>query len=177
MAISVKLVTPGRHAISNALVDLREHLGETQQQFANRIGAAVTTVARWETKRPPKGKILAQLEQAARNSGAVDIAEFFHTTLQKELGGGAFDPIRKARMNPWRLYTSEMLTQVFQEFIERSNARGSVVTAVRLEFDTGHGNTTVLDVAPPEIQTVKRNGKWSKQKIRLPRGPRFQIIG
>jgi transcriptional regulator with XRE-family HTH domain len=47
--------------ITKAVRDLRHHFGDTQQQFAQRMGTAVITIARWETKRPPSGESLQKL--------------------------------------------------------------------------------------------------------------------
>ena len=56
-------------SVSDAVRKLRKELGESQQQFAYRMKTAIRTVARYETVRPPKGKVLRQLAvMAAENN-------------------------------------------------------------------------------------------------------------
>lgn len=40
--------------VAKAVRELRQVLGETQQDFAYRMNTAIRTIARWETIRPPK---------------------------------------------------------------------------------------------------------------------------
>ena len=75
-----------RNPISAAMIRLRRALGDNQQQFANRTKTAVTTIARYETSRPPKGKILAQFARMAEEAGHHDIAKIFSEALEGELG-------------------------------------------------------------------------------------------
>jgi transcriptional regulator with XRE-family HTH domain len=164
-----------RHDVSLALIELREHLGETQPQFANRIGVAVTTIARYETQRPPRGQMLARLEQVARSEGHTKCANTFRFALEKELGSGAFDLTRKQRRNPWRLYGRDQLMQVYDEFVGEINRDGDTVVAIRMEFDAGNGGTVLADIAPPEIQPVTKKGKTTAVKVPIMRGPRLQI--
>jgi transcriptional regulator with XRE-family HTH domain len=50
-----------RHPLSEAVIELRTSLGDTQQQFAERLHTALSTVARYETSRPPAGGMLLRL--------------------------------------------------------------------------------------------------------------------
>src|SRR5271156_458013 len=75
-----------RNPTSEAVVHLRQALGESQQQFANRNQTAITTIARYETSRPPKGKALAQFARLAEEAGRHDIASVFERALENELG-------------------------------------------------------------------------------------------
>jgi transcriptional regulator with XRE-family HTH domain len=75
-----------RDPISDAVIRLRQALGDSQQQFANRTGTAVGTVARYETSRPPKGKVLARFARLAEEAGRHDIAKNFAEALEGELG-------------------------------------------------------------------------------------------
>ena len=73
---------------------LRNAIGETQQQFAQRIGTTVTTVARYETNRPPKGAALEQLSALARSVGKLEIAYVFERESAREFRRQYFgDPI------------------------------------------------------------------------------------
>ena len=86
--------------VSDAVRKLRESLNQTQQEFAQRLGTAITTIARWETTRPPKGKALSDLSALAHDSAALnsdskqgdsatlfrELATLFRNALAKELG-------------------------------------------------------------------------------------------
>jgi transcriptional regulator with XRE-family HTH domain len=73
-------------SVTEAVRKLRIALGESQQQFAYRMGAAIRTIARWETTRPPKGKTLVQLASIAAQAGFEREADFFRKQLRRELG-------------------------------------------------------------------------------------------
>jgi transcriptional regulator with XRE-family HTH domain len=84
---------PDRNTVSAAVRQLRGELGESQQQFASRMQTAIRTIARYETVRPPKGKVLRQLEQLALENRQVELARIFRIALVEEMGGiPLFDP-------------------------------------------------------------------------------------
>jgi transcriptional regulator with XRE-family HTH domain len=56
---------------------LRERLGDTQQEFAVRLGIALASVARYETSRPPSGQALLTFEDLARQNGLLELAALF----------------------------------------------------------------------------------------------------
>ncbi len=66
---------------AEAIKQLRTHLCESQQQFSNRLGVAVRTVARYEAAKPPSGHVLLRLAQIANESGREDLR---HTFLEAE---------------------------------------------------------------------------------------------
>jgi transcriptional regulator with XRE-family HTH domain len=68
---------------------LRMALGDTQPQFAGRLGLALPTVVRYEHSRRPRGKALALLEQIATANGLEEFATFFRKALNDELGAPA----------------------------------------------------------------------------------------
>jgi transcriptional regulator with XRE-family HTH domain len=154
-----------RHRLSRALITLREQLGETQQKFADRVGLTVTTIARYETQRPPRGQMLARLEQVARSEGHAECANTFLSALEKELGSGALSLTAKQRRNPWRLYGRDQLTQVYDEFVGEINRQGDTVVGIRMEFDGGKGQTILADIAIPETQPVTKKGKTTSVKV------------
>jgi DNA-binding transcriptional regulator YiaG len=56
--------------LSKTVWELRQHLGVTQEKFAQRLGTAVVTVARWETSRAPSTHAsLQKLYECARAEG------------------------------------------------------------------------------------------------------------
>jgi transcriptional regulator with XRE-family HTH domain len=72
--------------VSKAVRELRQTLHESQQAFAYRMQTAVRTIARYETVRPPRGSVLAQLEGIALETGRADLAVVFRQALTQELG-------------------------------------------------------------------------------------------
>ena len=70
-------MTDGALELTEAVKSLRLSLGESQQQFSNRLGIALGTVARYETKNPPKGPVLLTLADTARKAQRWDLARVF----------------------------------------------------------------------------------------------------
>ncbi len=77
--------TRKRTPVSERVVALRAALGYNQQQFAVMLGASITTVARWETSRPPSGKALVQLSRLAHDEGLFEFSWDFVNDLASEL--------------------------------------------------------------------------------------------
>jgi transcriptional regulator with XRE-family HTH domain len=74
-----------------AVKALRESLGMTQQRFAQETGAAINSIARYETGRRPKALMLRKLEELAANNQEFDLAAVFGQALQQEIGIRVFD--------------------------------------------------------------------------------------
>jgi transcriptional regulator with XRE-family HTH domain len=70
--------------LSGAVTRLRKALGQTQQQFAQTLGTAVTTIARYETSRNPSGTVLVRLKNLARAAGLEDLDNIFYSALLNE---------------------------------------------------------------------------------------------
>jgi transcriptional regulator with XRE-family HTH domain len=67
-----------RHEVCHAIRELRHASGLTQQAFANRIGAAIRSVARWEAGgSPPRGEVLKTLADLGDEIGRPWLAEKF----------------------------------------------------------------------------------------------------
>lgn len=113
-----------RGPISEAMIKLRQALGDNQQQFANRTKTAVTTIARYETIRPPKGRILAQLARIAETAGRHDIAKIFDEALQSELGTmearltATEQVLSSAMIDVYRAAPNQLITAI-EELIKR----------------------------------------------------------
>jgi transcriptional regulator with XRE-family HTH domain len=69
-----------------ATKELRERLGITQQEFAHKLGLAISSVTNYERVREPTGRSLAQLMQLADEHGHADLAKVFNKALSDELG-------------------------------------------------------------------------------------------
>lgn len=74
-----------------AVRKLRTAVGDTQPQFAERLGLALPTVVRYEHSRRPRGKVVADMEQIAVANGLDDLASLFRNALSDELGPPAGD--------------------------------------------------------------------------------------
>jgi transcriptional regulator with XRE-family HTH domain len=59
-------------------------MGLTQPEFANRVGVAIRTIARWEKDQPPHGQALIKLAQLADSRGRKDMAESFVAALRSD---------------------------------------------------------------------------------------------
>lgn len=174
---------PRRSVVSQALIELRKLIGETQQQFANRLGTAITTIARYETTRPPRGRVLVRLEQIARSKGHKKCARAFRSALEKEFGvqAPAIRVARKGRVplleNPLTIYQRGQLQAAFDRYVGEINRDGDTVVEIRLEFETDKGHTQRAYIAPPQYQSITRKGKTTRKRIPRMLGPSFQIYG
>jgi transcriptional regulator with XRE-family HTH domain len=75
--------------VSVAVRGLRNSLDETQHQFANRLGTSIRTIARWETRYPPRGKALGALLNLAHNQKQFELALVFDRAQSGKLSVGA----------------------------------------------------------------------------------------
>jgi len=71
---------------SEAVRELRSHLGESQQTFSNRLGLSIATIVKYEAGREPTGRALLGLAHTAREAGRHDLASVFMRTLVRSLG-------------------------------------------------------------------------------------------
>lgn len=76
-------MTPEEREVAEAIKALRAQLGESQQQFSNRLGVVVRTVARWELEQPPKGDVLLRLFDLSQEVGREDLMRVFAKALNK----------------------------------------------------------------------------------------------
>lgn len=65
---------------------LRQHLGDTQQAFANRLQLSIRAIANYEKDRRPTGMALASLARAAAAADRQDLVNTFMSALVEELG-------------------------------------------------------------------------------------------
>ncbi len=72
--------------VSRAVVALRTALGQTQQQFAQTLGTAITTIARYETDRSPRSNALAKLFSVAHHHKLDDLKRTFAKALAADIG-------------------------------------------------------------------------------------------
>jgi transcriptional regulator with XRE-family HTH domain len=72
-----------RSKISSTLIRLREHFGESQEKFADRLQVALATLGRWESSSPPTGRSLDRLAQIAVQSSREDLAKQFRAAFRR----------------------------------------------------------------------------------------------
>jgi transcriptional regulator with XRE-family HTH domain len=103
-------------SVSEAVRQLRSTLGLTQQAFAVEMGTALTTIARWETVRSPRGRTLNLLAQRAEKTERPDLAATFRRELMAELGFALRSQFRYAvRHQRQAASGAEALQSVVQE--------------------------------------------------------------
>lgn len=77
-----------RQPASEAVIALRKHMGLTQQRFAVEILlTSITTIARWETGRPPRGEMLLKLSSAAEKQRRPDLSATFFSFFMDDVIG------------------------------------------------------------------------------------------
>src|SRR5579884_1076946 len=74
-----------QNEVTRAVRHVRDALGLTQQEFASRLGMAISSVVRYELSRPPKGKVLARFRRFAQEHGLDEYADVFRHALAIEL--------------------------------------------------------------------------------------------
>jgi transcriptional regulator with XRE-family HTH domain len=68
----------------DAVKKLRESLGLSQEEFAQKVGVTVRTIARYENDLPPKGAALARLHLFANDAGQTAVAKAFESEMGRE---------------------------------------------------------------------------------------------
>ena len=72
--------------INEAVRKLRLALGDTQQQFAQRLGLAISSVVRYELTSEPGPAVLVQLANLAAERDLPEVAEPLNRALLNDLG-------------------------------------------------------------------------------------------
>jgi transcriptional regulator with XRE-family HTH domain len=75
-----------RSPISEAVLAIRLATNDTQQQFAQRMCLAISTVVRYEITRPPKGAALNRFFQLAEELHRPDLIRALATAILLESG-------------------------------------------------------------------------------------------
>jgi transcriptional regulator with XRE-family HTH domain len=142
-------VVPREKKLAEAVRNLRTTLNETQQQFSDRLGVVVRTVARYEVEKPPSGDILLTLSKIAGEAGRSDLAKVFDDAYSTG-AASARTPLAEA-IRRFRLTFGE--TQ--QEFADRTGL--SIGTIARYETS-----------APPSVVALKRLSELAREN-KLPK--------
>jgi transcriptional regulator with XRE-family HTH domain len=72
---------PGTPTVTQAVRQLRIKLGDTQQEFAQRLGLAISTVVRYESTRPPRPGVLKRYYALAVENNLYDVAAMFQEAI------------------------------------------------------------------------------------------------
>ncbi len=124
-------VKPAKQSdVGAAVRDLRTALGESQEQFAARLGTAVRTISRYEAPQPPKGGTLLRLLQIAREHHVDSAAATFAAALREELE----ELIRESGfLEILREQIEKEFTPVLMKTVEERIAAGLVDVTLREE--------------------------------------------
>jgi transcriptional regulator with XRE-family HTH domain len=76
--------------IAAGVKELRQRVGDTQQQFANRLGLAISSIVRYEAGKNPDTAILLKLWDTAEKADLPAIAEMFRRALLQDVGAVAY---------------------------------------------------------------------------------------
>jgi transcriptional regulator with XRE-family HTH domain len=88
----------------------------TQQEFAISLGVAITTVARYETGRSPRGRILSKFAELAAENGRPDLSGIFKRRSVAELGSALGEEFRE-----WlRMYRRSLSEEEYRRVKELS---------------------------------------------------------
>lgn len=73
--------------VQEAMRELRSQLGISQEKLARQLDLTLKTISRYETVKPPTGKVLTKLHDLAANAGRSDLAKVFGlAAAEAELG-------------------------------------------------------------------------------------------
>ncbi len=142
-------MAPEEKKLAEAVRSLRASLNETQQQFSDRLGVVVRTVARYELEKPPSGDALLALSKIAEKAGRSDLADVFQKAYSTVLTSTR-TPLAEA-IRRFRLTFGE--TQ--QQFADRTGL--SIATIARYETN-----------ARPSDEALKRLSELAREN-RLPK--------
>jgi hypothetical protein len=121
--------------VHRAVLDLRHHLKQTQQEFAWTMGLSISGLQNYEKNRVPETKQLMAFRRAADNAGRADLAAVF----------------RQALADNSRLGPAYELIETDNAF--ESMAAGILLTAIR----TSHPSARILI---GEIAVILKGMNW-----------------
>lgn len=150
-------------SVAQAIRDLRVHQGETQEEFAKKIGVNVSTLVRYETfVQQPKYLIIAKLAQHAQNIGLPDTALFFQE-VYKEKGEKAYrtKALRSAGIIP-RFDAIKQSTERLTKESER------LIKTIQLRVEDAPNDPEIpriLNAAKPTLDALTRTIEHLKRIV------------
>ena len=155
--------------VTAAVRALRQSLGESQQQLAFRMKTAIRTIARYETTRPPKGKVLAHFKQIAAENGREDLAEVFAQALAEELKLPSFSGFNldvTAKNQREEFYGSVMLAMLrnpeYQRLMQKFNKLAA--EPIRKTIEIIRREEESRSKWQQFIENAKKAGIWRESK-------------
>jgi transcriptional regulator with XRE-family HTH domain len=122
-----------RSEASRAVIALRNALKKTQQEFAVEVvKTAISTIARWETKDPPKGDALLQLADVASQNNQPNLSMDFEL-----------------------LYFAEVMPRLRNKRIRKPGCPGYVICAFDNSKDAAAAAEFLLNAAEDLAQLAK----------------------
>jgi transcriptional regulator with XRE-family HTH domain len=122
--------------LCEAVRALRLALGDTQQQFANRLEMAISTVVRYESTRAPRGEALSKLYHLAVEKGYLRVASMFEMALLAEMGR----PVTLARVIDLSLRALKNALVVLE-----GNPKKEALPIVRNRIETAISFLSIVD--------------------------------
>jgi len=141
--------------VRRAVRELRFRVGETRQQFADRLSIGIATVNRYELTSSPHGRMLVKLARIAEENRLPVLAQIFDRALNEELGLPPRTDLpagrpRLTRQNPVRPPCRlEEVAQRYSELKRSITGRGFQITAIQLHVFSSEGREYVEDLALP----------------------------
>jgi transcriptional regulator with XRE-family HTH domain len=159
-------------------------LGQTQQQFAQTLNTAITTIARYETGRSPQGWFLARLAEVAGQNNLTELATIFRGALVKELGSWdstGYTLAIEPKDDVERLYVSAVLVVLrnseFTRLIPQLNNVLAKVAKLSIEKLEWHKKNKELQRIVREMATAGKTPDEIASRIGLPVQEVRQFLG
>jgi transcriptional regulator with XRE-family HTH domain len=161
--------------LSQAVKQLREALGQTQQQFAQTLHTAITTIARYETGRAPQGRFLARLAEVANQNNLTDLAKSFRDALTRELGvweTTGYDLLIEPKTDTERLYVAAVLailrTPDHTSAIPPLNKVLSKAAGIAIELLSGAQKSNALRQSARELAKAGKTAEEISSHLQVP---------
>lgn len=88
-----------KEEVSHAARSLRHVIGDTQQQFANRLQLSISSVVRYEAGSVPEPHILMRLIGEAHKHSLTDLADVLQGSLTQQIGAVALESVQGIQMD------------------------------------------------------------------------------
>jgi len=154
--------------VQEAVKALRLAIGDTQQQFAARLGLAISTVVRYELSRPPKGPVLFQFHHLAAEHDQRELARLFWEAGAADIGisEDAFRQLHNAWSEEFQIGVAatkiaertddKEIHALVKEIIQSAHSIGRAIEAVlpreKQTINMGDGKT--MTIRRPDKKTL-----------------------
>jgi transcriptional regulator with XRE-family HTH domain len=98
--------------LNEAVKQLRQSLGDSQQQFATRLALSIRALTNYERFRRPSPRALVGMSRLANEHGAVELSRLFWSELEIELGAaGLRAPWQKGKKGKSHIHERSEISQ------------------------------------------------------------------